>query len=205
MSPVEERSVTLGSARGTMFYDGPMARGDDRDLIRACRKGDAGAWERVVDKYERLVYSIPLNYGLSRDDAADVAQTAFTILIQSFHTLSDESPLGSWLATVARRHTWRLLEKRRREGTGKDEDLAWSETLEGKGGSESAEGWETTEWLHHGLSLVSENCRELLLALFFDPGQPSYAEVAERLGIPVGSVGPTRARCLERLTKALEV
>ena len=86
-------------------------------MIRSCRKGDARAWKRVVEKYERLVYSIPLNYGLSHEDAADVMQTTFTILIKSFHTLSDDSPLGSWLATVARRHTWRLLDRKRREDT----------------------------------------------------------------------------------------
>ena len=187
-----------------MLYNGAMARGDDRDLIRACRKGDARAWERVADKYERLVYSIPLNYGLSRDDAADVAQTTFTIMIQSLHQLSDDSPLGSWLATVARRHTWRLMERKRREGTGREEDLAESAVLTAKSDPDSVERWETTEWLHGGLSLISEPCRELLLALYIDPQQLSYAEVAERLDMPVGSIGHTRARCLGRLTKALK-
>ena len=176
----------------------------DRELIRSCRKGDARAWGRVVDKYERLVYSIPLNYGLSHEDAADVTQTTFTILINSFHTLSDESPLGSWLATVARRHTWRLLDRKRREDTSEYEDVAESAALVGKGGTESMEQWELTEWVHHGLSLIGESCRELLLALFFDPTQPSYAEVAKRLNMPVGSIGPTRTRCLRRLTKALK-
>src|SRR5687767_13940945 len=96
----------------------------DRDLIRRCQQGSAGAWQQVLNKYERLVYSIPLRYGLSRDDAADIAQNTFTILIQSLDTLSEDSRLGAWLATVARRHTWRLLERNRREMPSENLDSA---------------------------------------------------------------------------------
>jgi RNA polymerase sigma factor (sigma-70 family) len=174
----------------------------DRDLIRACREGDRRAWRSLLDKYERLVFSIPLNYGLSREDAADIAQLTFTILIQNLDTLREDSRLGSWLATVARRHTWRLLERTRRESPGRERDLAESATLLGKG-EESIERWELLEWLNEGLSLISEPCRRLLQALYFDPQQPSYAEVAERLNMPVGSIGPTRARCLQNLKRAL--
>jgi RNA polymerase sigma factor (sigma-70 family) len=174
----------------------------DRDLIHACRKGDRRAWRSLLDKYERLVFSIPLNYGLSREDAADIAQLTFTILIQSLDTLREDSRLGPWLATVARRHTWRLLERNRRESTGGEKDLAESATLFGKD-DESIERWEMIEWLNEGLSLVSEACRRLLQALYFGPQQPSYAEVAERLSMPVGSIGPTRARCLQTLKRAL--
>jgi RNA polymerase sigma factor (sigma-70 family) len=157
----------------------------------------------MLDKYERLVFSIPLNYGLSRDDAADIAQITFSILLQSLDTLDDDSRLGAWLATVARRHTWRMMEKSRREGTGRERDVAESAALVGKSGDDSVERWELVETLHQGLSLLSGQCRELLLALYFDPGQPSYAEVSERLGLPVGSIGPTRARCLKSLRRAL--
>src|SRR3990172_10262395 len=75
----------------------------DRDLILACRSGDKIAWERLLDKYERLVYSIPLNYGLTSEDAADISQITFTILIQSLDRLRDDTRLAPWLATVARR------------------------------------------------------------------------------------------------------
>jgi RNA polymerase sigma factor (sigma-70 family) len=174
----------------------------DRDLIHACRQGDRRAWRSLLDKYERLVFSIPLNYGLSREEAADIAQLTFTILIQSLDSLREDSRLGPWLATVARRHTWRLMERNRREGTGEEKDLAESAALFGKD-EESIERWEMIEWLNEGLSLVSEACRRLLQALYFDPQQPSYAEVAERLSMPVGSIGPTRARCLQSLKRAL--
>jgi RNA polymerase sigma factor (sigma-70 family) len=174
----------------------------DLDLIRGCREGDRASWQALMDKYERLVFSIPLNYGLSREDAADISQLTFSILIQSLDTLREDSRLGAWLATVARRHTWRLLERNRREGTGGEKDLAASATLLGRA-EEEIERWELLEWLNEGLSLVSEPCRRLLQALYFDPEQPSYADVAERLNMPVGSIGPTRARCLQNLRKAL--
>src|SRR5919108_2569532 len=161
----------------------------DHDLIRACRAGEARAWERLLDKYERLVFSISLNYGLTTDDPADVTQITFTILLQNLNTLSDEIRLSSWLATVARRHTWRLLARNRREAINPDEDLAGNEVLGGI--VDNRERWELAEWLNQGLSLLDERCRQLLLALYFDAEQPSYANVAGRLKMPIGSIGPT--------------
>src|SRR6185295_19506940 len=70
----------------------------DEELILACRKGDTHAWECLLHKYERLVFSIALNYGLSRDDAADVVQTTFLGLIQNLDTLRADSRLSAWLA-----------------------------------------------------------------------------------------------------------
>jgi RNA polymerase sigma factor (sigma-70 family) len=169
----------------------------DHDLICACRAGDARAWERLLDKYERLVFSISLNYDLTTDDAADVTQITFTILLQNLNTLPDGIHLASWLATVARRHMWRLLARNRREAVNPKEDLAGSETLGGI--VDPSERWELAEWLNYGLSTLDERCRRLLLALYFDAEQPSYAQVADHLKMPVGSIGPTRARCLEQM------
>jgi RNA polymerase sigma factor (sigma-70 family) len=182
------------------------AVGSDRDLIRRCRQGSAGAWRQLLNKYERLVYSIPLRYGLSRDDAADIAQITFTILIQSLDILSEDSRLGPWLVTVARRHTWRLLERNRRESASEHlegADLAESAVLLGKSDADSIEHWELSAWLDAGLSKIGTSCRELLLALYFQPEGSSYAEVAARLGMPIGSIGPRRARCLRCLGRIL--
>ena len=90
-----------------------MAKSDQK-LIEACRKGDGQAWQTMLDQYERLVFSIPLNYGLSADDAADVTQLTFTILMESLDRLRDDSNLAAWLSTVAKRHSWRLIRQRRR-------------------------------------------------------------------------------------------
>lgn len=176
----------------------------DQALIEACRKGDAKAWQTVLDRYERLVFSIPRQYGLSRDDAADISQLTFTILLQSLHTLEENSRLGPWLATVARRHTWRLIERNRREGVNEAEDLTESIALHGDASADFTNRWELLEWLDYGLSRLDPRGRELIMALYFDPQKPSYAEIAARLDMPVGSIGPTRARCLERLYQILQ-
>jgi len=160
----------------------------------------------LLNRYERLVYSIPLRYGLSRDDAADIAQITFTILIQSMDSLSEDSRLGPWLVTVARRHTWRLLEHNRRERARErleGANIAESAVLLGKSDADSIEHWELAEWLDMGLSKINESCRELLLALYFQPEQSSYAEVAACLDMPIGSIGPSRARCLKKLRQVL--
>ncbi|MFN8454146.1 MAG: sigma-70 family RNA polymerase sigma factor [Anaerolineae bacterium] len=175
----------------------------DQKLIHACRQGDTQAWTNLLNQYERLVFSIPLRYGLSREDAADITQLTFTILLQSLDRLADDSHLGPWLATVARRHTWRLLKRDKREGVNEAEDLSQSVTLLSQPSSESGERWELLEWLNHGLAQLNERCRNLLLALYFDTEQPSYADTAARFDLPVGSIGPTRARCLERLKQLL--
>ena len=80
----------------------------DRDLILRCRRGSTGAWNQVLNRYERLVFSIPLRYGLSSDDAADVAQFTFAALVENMDNLAEDSRLGAWLSTVARRNTWRI-------------------------------------------------------------------------------------------------
>jgi RNA polymerase sigma factor (sigma-70 family) len=149
------------------------------------------------------VFSVPRRYGLSPEDAADITQLTFTILVQSIDDLPEDSTLGAWLTTVARRHTWRLLQHTRRENIDKYKIPDESTPAFANEDTESTEHWELTEWLDHGLLLVGEPCRNLLSALYLDPAQPSYAEVAARLGMAVGSVGPTRIRCLKRLRQVL--
>jgi RNA polymerase sigma factor (sigma-70 family) len=178
----------------------------DRDLIQRCRRGSVGAWHQVLNRYERLVFSIPLRYGLSWDDAADVAQLTFTALVENMDKLADNSRLGAWLSTVARRNTWRKLERNRREMPSEHLEgtfLAENAVALGKSDADSIEHWELSDWLDTGLSQLGESCRNLLTALYFQPELASYAEVAEHLGMPLGSVGPTRARCLKRLKRVL--
>ena len=176
----------------------------DDDLIQACRKGNARAWKIVVSKYKRLVFSIPLNYGLSQEDAADITQITFIILFESLDKFYTNARLAPWLATVARRHSWRLMERYRRESTNEDNDLSQglSELID-LSSSEEIENRELIEWLDRGFSQLDKRCTRLLLFLYFNPENPSYAEVATKLNMPTSSVSPIRARCLKRLRKLL--
>lgn len=162
----------------------------DAELLVRCRRRDPEAWTQLTERYERLIYSVALRNGVSPEDAADITQTTFITLIDSLDRLREDEKLASWLMTVARRQAWRLRNTSRRsvpleaapEPT--DDPLA---------------DWATLTTLHDALSELGGTCRELLLALYFEPEEPSYAEIAERFGRAIGGIGPLRGRCLERL------
>ncbi|HSL29659.1 MAG TPA: sigma-70 family RNA polymerase sigma factor [Anaerolineales bacterium] len=180
-----------------------LAASSDDELIRRCRTGDESAWDQLVENYKRLIYSIPLNFGLTREDAADIFQQTLISLVENLDRLHPDSNLAAWLATVTRRHALHLLRKRKREQLGADEDLGESsEWLEAATGS-AAEQIEQIQVINQGLNRIGPRCRALLLALYFDDRLPSYEEIAGRMNIPVGSIGPTRGRCLERLREVL--
>lgn len=166
----------------------------DSDILAACRAGDSRAWDELVARYERLVFSVALRNGLTRDDAADVTQTTFIALLDSIFRLRDDERLSYWLMTVARRQAWRV---RRRH----DRQLPWSDHFEVP--DDPVATWENVADLHDALAQMQDPCRELLYALYFDPAQPSYVDISRRLGRAVGSLGPLRARCLQRLRAML--
>jgi RNA polymerase sigma factor (sigma-70 family) len=177
---------------------------DNQLLIERCRQGQQEAWQQILTRYERLVFSIPLNYGLTRADAADIAQLTFTTLVENLDRLRPNSNLGGWLATVAQRHTLHHLRKFKREFLGSDEDLASSHFHLNTSGQDSTVYWERVDWLNQGLDLLDQRCRSLLLLLYFSEETPTYEEVADQLGLRVGSIGPIRGRCLDRLRAILE-
>lgn len=185
----------------------PELSGMGNDLLRACRNGDAAAWQQIVTQYERLVYSIPLRMGLSRDDAADIFQLTFAALMNSLEAIRDEAKLGGWLATVARRHSWRLIREGKTQTHIDDESeetLSQSASILGYGDSERIQEWEVSQWVGQSLDKLQDRCRELLRQLYFSTNEPAYTDIARQLGIPIGSIGPTQARCLERLRELME-
>ncbi len=175
------------------------------NLLQACRAGDPAAWQAIIDKYERLVYSIPLRLGLDRDEAADIFQLTFAALLNSLDAIRDESKLGGWLATVARRHAWAAIGQRKSAVPLSDLQLEDEAALQaearvlGAPDAERIQAWEMSLWLDQGLAQLTKKCRDLLTALYLDVNEPSYTEIARQLNIPMGSIGPTRARCLEAL------
>lgn len=176
----------------------------DDAIIAACRAGDTDAWMRMVRRYERLVFSVPLHHGLSHAEAQDVVQMTFAALLSQIDALQPGSNLGAWLCTVARRNTWRIFKKTARELQPAN-DVDWEELARvlGERDAEVFEHWEVAQWLDRGLARLDERCRNLLLALYFGEQTPTYSELAAKLDIALGSVGPTRARCLEKLRNIL--
>jgi RNA polymerase sigma factor (sigma-70 family) len=183
-----------GCVAGSGSLLGVQAASSDPELLTACRAGDQGAWGLLVERYERLVFSVALRNGVTREEAADVTQMTFISLLESIGKLRDEERLASWLMSVARRLAWRQRRRSEREYAGAEQVAGTEDPIM---------AWERVAALHEGLQRLGKGCRELLLALYFDPVSPSYAMVAERLGRPIGGIGPMRARCLQRLRTLL--
>ncbi len=174
---------------------------NDPALIEACLRGDRGAWELLVDRYSRLVWSIPRKYGLTQDDAEDVHQTVFASLVHHLGDLRDRERLSSWLITTATRECWRL----RRSATSRrtvSSEQALEEAVEVPL-PETDVADEQRQLVREGLERLNERCKHLLQVLFALPDEPHYPRIAEQLEIPVGSIGPTRARCLAKLEAIL--
>ena len=170
----------------------------DPELVQACLAGDRAAWDEVVARYGRLVYAIPFRCGLDASDADDVFQNVFTILLRRLEGLRDQTRLSSWLITTTYRESWRHSREKRRGGP-LDEDLVH----EGAPPLEEVVRGEREQQVREALSALDDRCQALLTALFLDPDEADYATIADRLGMPIGSIGPTRARCFRKLETAL--
>ncbi len=186
---------------------GPYAKFSDEDIVLACRRGDAAAWEALVARYQRLVYSIPIRAGLPADLAADVFQDVFAALVQHLDRIEQPARIGAWLVTTAKRETWRQSRGERTRGRSDWEgdydptsELPNNDPLPG----EELLRLEEQHRVRTAVAALDERCRTLLTMLFYTSDPPSYADIAAALGISEGSIGPTRARCLQKLRHLLE-
>jgi RNA polymerase sigma factor (sigma-70 family) len=179
---------------------------DDATLVRRCRDGDAAAWPLLVTRYQRLVYAIVTRMGLDEHVAADVFQTVFEKLVQHLPGLREPERLQAWIVTTAKREA--LLQRRlgqrhqslTRADESDDEAAAWDVADESPIAEEALSELQQLNQLRVAMDRLDERCRHLLLLLFRDEDEKlSYEEVARRQGTSVGSIGPTRSRCLDKL------
>ena len=171
------------------------------ELVGAAGAGDNEAWNALVERYARLVWSVARGFALSAADAADVSQTTWLRLVEHLGRLREPEALGGWLASTARHECLRVLRKSGREIVGFDADI------DIESGEPTPEAVvldsERDRLLWQSLGEISQRCQVLLRALATTPA-PSYQDVSAALGMPVGSIGPTRARCLDHLKKRLD-
>lgn len=183
---------------------------EDGWLVAACLSGDYAAWEALINRYQRLIYSIPLKARLSQDDAADIFQSVCLKFYENLSTIRDREKISSWLITTASRECWRLSARNRRErpaagSTDEDgEDLLKEIPASGPLHDEQREMIETQHQVRQSVDALPERCRDLITMLFYQKDELTYLDIARRLKMPVPSIGPTRARCLEKLKKLLE-
>jgi RNA polymerase sigma factor (sigma-70 family) len=172
---------------------------DVADAVRRAAAGDRAAWEDLVAAFGRLVWSIAVAHRLPPADAAEVSQTTWLRLVENLDRITQPERLGGWLATTARRESLRLIKLRGRETPTDDEsrlDHGDDPTPESV-----AVGRDRDERVRRAFAALPERCRLLLHMVVVL--RPPYTEVAEALDMPIGSIGPTRARCLERLRRLL--
>jgi RNA polymerase sigma factor (sigma-70 family) len=167
----------------------------DRELIDACLRGEQTAWTSIISRYQRLIYSVARGLCSHNDDCADVFQRVCLDLFQNLKQLRSAETLPAWLITVTRRRAYAMLREVRDTTTLEDFEEQPNAHVDAV----------IQEFaLERAVEELPDRCRELIRLLYLDSSEPSYSEVSERLGIPVASIGPTRARCLEKLRKLIE-
>jgi RNA polymerase sigma factor (sigma-70 family) len=191
----------------------PVATGslEDTALVERCRRGDSSAWTALVKRHQRLVYAIVMRIGLDEHGAADVFQTVFERLIEHLPRIIDPSRLGGWIAVTAKREALLQLRRSRRNvSMSRDDDSDgeapdWEFADDAAMPDEALDELQQLARLRHGLDRLDERSRTLLLLLFrADDEKVPYDDVARQMGMPVGSIGPTRARCLAKLRKLMD-
>jgi len=169
-------------------------------LLAAAATGDDRATEALIQRYSGLVWSIAWNYHLSSADAADVSQVVWMRLVENIGRIRQPDSLGAWLASVTRHECLRVLRRSEREVATADEfDL--DEHVGGDDIDRALLSEERDAALRQAFACLPPRWRSLLEALM-DAPSASYEQVAEAVGMPIGSIGPTRQRCLERLRGA---
>lgn len=183
----------------------------DADLILACRRGDGEAWATLVTRYQKLIYTIPRRAGLNDEECADIFQQTFQTLFEHLDRLEQPERVRAWLVTTARRATDRTKVRTARwqplpevgatdDDTAPTTDLADPTPLP----QEVLIMLEEQHLVRTTVTMLEERCRRLLTRLFYDEERLAYREIAAELGIPEGSIGPTRNRCLQKLRDLLQ-
>ena len=167
-------------------------------LLQGALEGSPEAWDALVREFTSLIYGTARRTGLSGDEAEDVAQMTWMALLRRGHAIRDPQSLPKWLAVTARRIASRRLQKLQTEITPVPEDLEADLT----GADDLLVEEERAEAVRAALENLPEPCRTLLTLLFAE-ASPNYRTVAKALSMPLGSIGPTRARCLARLHRLL--
>ena len=181
----------------------PVGTWSDARLIHACLGGDEQAWSALIAKYKNLIYSIPMKYGASPEDAADIFQSVCLELFSELPRLRKPAALRSWLITVTAHQSFHWKQKVRQRAEDELTDLE-AEKLGMDPSADLIEQVEREQMLREAVTRLPARCQEMIRLLFYQQPPLCYREVAERLGLAIGSIGFIRGRCLNRLQRTLE-
>ncbi|HEY0428639.1 MAG TPA: sigma-70 family RNA polymerase sigma factor [Pyrinomonadaceae bacterium] len=179
----------------------------DEELVEACRRGDEFAWEMIVSKYQNMLFSIPRRAGLGSDLASDVLQEVFKTLFEKLDSLEQPQFLRAWLTTTTRHKTIHLIQRETRGRPKSLDDMEEESHFEFPDKAmlpdEVLIQLEKENQIETALAQIGERCRRLITMLYLETEQIPYTDVARILEIPLGSIGPTRSRCLQKLIKLI--
>ena len=193
--------VTLGSGRAGTGRDGAGRADRVGACLERARSGDTGALGEIVRELNPLLWHVARAEGLTTEEAADVVQTTWLELVRRLQDIRSSRAVTSWLVTAARREAWRVRElSRRRVPDGAAQLESVPDPDPGPGERLLSDERDQALWRH--LQRLPERCRTLL-RIVAQVTRPDYAAVAEAMGMPVGSIGPTRGRCLAKLREML--
>ena len=188
-----------------------LAGDEDAALVARCRRGEEAAWKSLVHRYQRLVYAIVRRVGHDEHIAADVFQVVFARLVAHLPRIADPRRLQAWIVTTTKREALLALRRARRtvsmtpvDASG-DEAAEWDIVDDALLPEDALAHLQQLDLIRHALGRLGEPCRELLQLLFRDDDDKlPYEEIARMVGMQVGSIGPTRSRCLGKLRRLVE-
>ena len=174
----------------------------DRRLVGECLKGNEEAWSALVDKYKNLIYSIPVKYGFSPDDAADIFQAVCLELLSQLQNLRNPQALPKWIMQVTAHKCFHGKRQQKRTEVTDPNNKAFEQSTPARAEGILREA-EDEQHIREAISGLPPRCQQLMRMLFYEEPARPYQEVAQILGIAPGSIGFIRQRCLERLRKRL--
>lgn len=180
----------------------------DAELIGACRRGDEFAWNELVDRYQRLIFTVPRRAGLAEEQAADIMQEVFLTLFEKLDEIEQPEKIRSWLVTTAKFKTWSAVRNEKGFQSRETEAEIEAELANLPDTSPLAETvlikLEEQHLIRTALNELEEKCQKILSMIYLRDTAASYSEVANAIGVGETSISPLRARCLKKLAKILE-
>jgi RNA polymerase sigma factor (sigma-70 family) len=196
----------VNASRNTLLknqtLDQVRAAWPDTRLVRECLGGGEEAWCALISKYKNLIFSIPLKYGFSAEDSTDIFQAVCLDLLSELPKLRKVKALPKWIMQITAHKCFHRKQQERRTEVSDPNDKLFERRTPARA-EEILREAEDEQGLRQAMSELTPRCRQLVQMLFYDEPARPYQEIAEALGIAVGSIGFIRQRCLERLRKRL--
>ncbi len=180
----------------------------DAELVKACRRGDQSAWDELVERFQRLIFTVPRRAGLSEAQSADILQEVFLTLFEKLNEIEQPEKIRSWLVTTAKFKTWGAVRGEKISRVSADAEEIESQTANFPDAAPLADAvlieLEQQHLIRTALKKLEEKCQTILTMIYLRDSPATYLEVAEKINTGETSISPLRARCLKKLAKILK-